>query len=369
MKIHHRFLALDGLRGVAAICVVVFHGLGSYGIQGYLPHAHLAVDFFFMLSGFVISSAYTHRLACGMTFRQFLLVRWIRLFPLYAVGLLLGLAIFCAKMLLQRMNVPGMHLGKVFFLALWFLPSSQELGQGWGTAFPLDPPAWSLFFEWLANIAWSTALISVDRWRQAILLFILGAGYFAQSIHFGGVRGGNFYNNLDLGLLRVAFPFLAGVMLFAAKPKPTAEPGDLGAVTLGAFLIALMALPSAAIGIPQGVFEGVAVCVAFPSIIFLGSKMFPTRRTAKVMSWLGEISYAIYIVHYPLIHMLNNLARAWATSLARVWLLVMIQLGIMLAASHVLMRLWDIPVRAYLSRRLLERPGSLATSAAPIDSA
>jgi peptidoglycan/LPS O-acetylase OafA/YrhL len=364
IKGRERFVALDGLRGIAAICVVIFHGLGGYGLQAYLPHAHLAVDFFFMLSGFVLANAYTHRIAGGMTVKQFLLIRLVRLYPLYAVGLLLGFGIFCAKVYLQRKDIAVAELGEALFLALWFLPTSQELAQGWETAFPLDPPAWSLFFEWLANIAWSAILVHLARPKLAILLCLLGAGYFAQSLHFDGVRGGNFYDNLDLGFLRVAFPFLAGVMLFTAKPRPDSEPRDLRVLALVVFLVVLLALPWERMGVSQGLFEGAAVCFAFPALIFLGAKVFPTRHAAMIMSWLGEISYAVYIVHYPLIHIFNNSARAWATSFGKVALLLTIQLAMILAVSQILIYFWDIPVRTYLSRRLAARPSSGPASTA-----
>jgi peptidoglycan/LPS O-acetylase OafA/YrhL len=79
----NRFDVLDGLRGVAALCILIHHWAQCVGASaGFLGHAYLAVEFFFLLSGFVISNAYEHKLMQAMSFRRFVLIRVIRLYPL-----------------------------------------------------------------------------------------------------------------------------------------------------------------------------------------------------------------------------------------------------------------------------------------------
>ena len=88
---HGRFGALDGLRGVAAV-IVVLHHLGNERLGPFNPtFGYIAVDLFFALSGFVIALNYDHRFAGGMTVKEFMLKRVLRLYPLYAAGLLLSL--------------------------------------------------------------------------------------------------------------------------------------------------------------------------------------------------------------------------------------------------------------------------------------
>jgi peptidoglycan/LPS O-acetylase OafA/YrhL len=151
MPIRHHFATLDGLRGDAAIIVVTFHALHPFdhpldSSPSLTPHAPLAVDFFFGLSGVVIGYAYLTRLLTVMSLREFAAARVIRLYPLLLAGTMIGALVFLAK--------SSGHLGELFtvvVLELALLPCSLGLGDGWPAGMaPLDTPAWSLSFEVLS---------------------------------------------------------------------------------------------------------------------------------------------------------------------------------------------------------------------------
>jgi peptidoglycan/LPS O-acetylase OafA/YrhL len=350
-----RFIALDGLRGIAAICVVVMHGLSGFALEpAYLPHAQLAVDFFFMLSAFVIANAYTARMQSGLTVRGFLSIRWIRLFPLYAVGLAIGIGAFAIKASERGIEVgPGALIADVA-LGLAFLPTPLTVGS-WLSAFPFNPPAWSLFFEWMANLAWATALF---RLRASwIFAFAVVAGLFfcRQALALDGVDGGSRWTNLGFGILRVAFPFLVGLFIWSMAPAPSDRARTFIAVVLSASLVMLFALQVSLLGISRGAYEAAVVCLAFPLIVYIGARvsLSPSSVLGRAMTWLGNVSYAVYVVHYPLVRAVDSAARSRGIRMDLVLPLSIVEAAFALLLAYVLVRFWDVPVRLFLSRRLL----------------
>ncbi|MGE0829924.1 MAG: acyltransferase family protein, partial [Hyphomonadaceae bacterium] len=147
-----RFLALDGLRGIAAVAVLLRH-FGSAAGPVRLPESYLAVDLFFLLSGFVLAHAYEQRLRAGMSFWDFLKARFIRLYPLYFLGTAIGAA---GAFWLASRNWGhaefGEMLGSLSF-NLAFLPSAFHEHN----PFPYNGPAWSLFYEMLASVIFALA--------------------------------------------------------------------------------------------------------------------------------------------------------------------------------------------------------------------
>jgi peptidoglycan/LPS O-acetylase OafA/YrhL len=83
------FNTLDGIRGLAAILVVIFHAEQFFGARPF-PKSYLAVDVFFLLSGAVVANAYEHRLQSDMSLARFTWLRIVRIYPLYLLGTVLG---------------------------------------------------------------------------------------------------------------------------------------------------------------------------------------------------------------------------------------------------------------------------------------
>ena len=287
-----RFLALDGMRGIAALAVLVIHmgGLPAQVVRG----GYLAVDFFFCLSGFVLAHAYGEG---SLGLGAFLRLRAIRLYPLYLVGLVFGIAsaVF--------LGVPARLLAGTVALSLFFLPTPFAVAgvpdQG-GSLYPLDPPAWSLFFEIVANVVWFAA----RRWitgATSILVIALCGALFTAAVLAYGVSSGAYWQNIWGGFARVFYSFLLGVLVYrlwrasAWRPRiPTWLP------VVG--LLALLAAP-----VNRQIFDPPAVMLAMPVLVFLGACAAPVgRASATLQQALGDASYAIYALHYPVIVLVDR---------------------------------------------------------------
>jgi peptidoglycan/LPS O-acetylase OafA/YrhL len=347
LPIRRHFATLDGLRGVAALVVVTLHALDSFDLSSLTPHAGLAVDFFFCLSGFVIGYAYEQRLLNTMSFLEFATARVIRLYPLILVGTLLGFAVFVAKSVTSHQS--PLTPNSLIALACEFLmvPSPIPIGQGWTGITPFDPPAWSLFFEFLANFIYAAFVRRLSKSVLAALLIFGAIIVLAQSYSIGGVGGGDHWNDLFGGVSRVFFPFFCGVFLFRRwTSHPSVERAKLAPVIAILLLgVLLYPVPRAA----NWLYESLAVLVAFPVIISAGARDTPGTLATSFYLFLGRLSYPLYILHYPLIRVFSNYARAHALHGFQFWLLFVVEIVCAIGFSIVMMKFFDEPFRSWLS--------------------
>lgn len=279
-----RFLALDALRGLAAFAVMGLHADGH--IARVLTHGRLAVDFFFVLSGFVLAHAYGEDSSALGFFRA----RLTRLYPMYLAGILLGVI----ELALRGGSV--VDLAAMVGPALLFLPS---IPVGAVYLYPLDAPAWSLLSELVANALWFPAR---RRMKGALGVGVLIAGAVAVLVvdaTLGRVGGGAMWNNILAGFARVGFGFTAGTLLYqvwrraAVRPR---VPGWVAVLLLGAVL----ATPVPAIFEPLGV-------LLVPAVVYLGACAQPVAGWASLSRWLGDISYPVYTIHVPIIGIIGVL--------------------------------------------------------------
>ena len=362
-----RYEILDGLRGVAAIMVVGFHLFeahsgGDHFIQ-VINHGYLAVDFFFLLSGFVIGYAYDDRWD-RMGLWGFFQRRLVRLHPMVVLGSLVGGAAyyFGGGGELFPM-ISSMPVGKVIFVmlvgcTLLPLPPSMDL-RGWGEMHSLNGPAWSLFFEYVANVLYAAFVRRFPRWLLGLLVGVCGAALvqFVLRNPMGDVVGGWSLDatQLRIGFTRMMFPFFAGLLLFRS--------GRLVRVNHAFWLCSLLVV--VALAIPRlggrehvwvnGLYEAVCIIVVFPLIVALGAGgHLHGRRSARICDLLGQISYPLYITHYPLIYVYT----AWVVdrhlNLRQAYPVAILILFGSIALSYVYLRFYDEPVRAWLRRRWLQ---------------
>ena len=283
------------MRGVAAFAVVCEHYAGNIG--GYYPaFGHLAVDLFFVLSGFVLESAYGKRLAQGLSVLEFMKARAIRLWPLILIGSILGIA---AQLVRPSAGLTHGQLAIAAAFNLLALPSPFADNR-WQHAFPINGPFWSLFFEfWVAN--WAFAAF-YRRLTAPVLWTIVGAGALGlviAEVMLGSIASGFSVPTAWVGFARVAFSFSLGILLarrHIRAPVPIAIPG-------GVILVGLAAVLFAPIGGPGGrVFELGSVFLAFPAFVLLGSNA--VERAPAVGKLLGEASFTLYAVHWPIVELL-----------------------------------------------------------------
>ncbi|MHC0440383.1 acyltransferase family protein [Flavobacterium sp. 3-210] len=352
---------LDGLRGVAAILVVTFHIFETFNggnrFKQIINHGYLAVDFFFLLSGFVVAYAYDDRWG-KMTQWEFYKRRLIRLQPMVIMGMIIGAIFYYFQTsdilfpMIANMEVWKLILTMVIGFTLLPIPPSLEI-RGWGEMHPLDGPAWSLFFEYIANILY--ALIFRKFSKKVLSFFVvIFAGLLINYLVFGpkgDVIGGWSLNleQMNIGFTRLLYPFFAGMLLCRLGKLIHLK----GAFWICSILITIvLALPR--FGDENslwmnGLYESFCIILVFPLIVAIGAGgQIKSDFSAKICKLLGDISYPIYITHYPLIYwytawVVNNKVSLEDGLLPGIALLVA---SIVLA--FVCLKLYDEPVRNWL---------------------
>lgn len=338
-----RFLTLDATRGVAAICVMLYHftasGLSSTAL---FPNAFVAVDYFFCLSGFILSFTYEQRLRDGMTTGAFMTRRLVRLYPMYLLCLLLGVA---AELFAPSLPREWSKFVLAGGMALLFLPTFAPFAVRIGTLtvddfmFPLNPPAWSLFYELVVNWIYGVARPST---LAILITMVLSFACYAQSVYFHVVPPGFNLATFGGGLARALFFFLAGILVFRIWQRVPPRLPAFWPVLSCVVLVAVCALP-------YGKYTYLATALLIPVLVWSATVDPVTRAEQLSYAWLGEVSYPIYVLHAPLIIALQPAVVSPGTP-AFSFPFVFAVAGAVVLAAFVLSRTWDIPVRRALAR-------------------
>ena len=376
-KSHYELL--DGLRGVAAILVVIYHifeglafaeatnGAGA-GLITTFNHGHIAVDFFFILSGFVISYAYDDRwktMSVGTFFKR----RLIRLHPMIVMGAIIGVVTFLIGGFEKWDGTvtPTSWVMIAMLLTMFMIPALPGLPyevRGNGEMFPLNGPMWSLFFEYVGNILYALIIRHLSTKILAALTIVLGAihawffvgniseydcigiGWTIDAVNFWG------------GLVRMLFPFTMG-MLLARTFKPRKVKGAFWICS--ALLILLFALPyiaSSGSASINSLYEFVCIAFIFPIIVLLGASgsccTSDNSSTQRINRFLGDLSYPLYIVHYPIMYLFY----AWLIdkqyySLGDCYAMAVLVVALSIALAYACLKLYDEPVRRWLAKRFI----------------
>ncbi len=357
------FDILDGLRGVAAITVVCFHLFEAFAtshIDQGINHGYLAVDFFFLLSGFVMGYAYDDRWTT-MTVRDFMVRRVIRLHPMVVMGALIGALLFyvqgCAAWDVSR--VPFTALMGATLLNMFLIPATPAIEiRGVGEMFPLNGPGWSLFFEYIGNMLYALILRKLSVTALAVLVFVAGCGLAAFAITgpYGDICAGFSLtdDNLTGGVLRLLFSFPAGLLLSRiVKPARIKGAFWIGSLTI----VVVSAIPrvggSDALWM-NGVYDTICCVVVFPLLVYLGASGTAMNNvTRRICKFSGAISYPLYMVHYPFIYWyyawVKNENLTFNQSLPGAAALVTGSIVL----AYVCLKGYDEPVRRWLTNRLL----------------
>ncbi len=364
---------LDGLRGVAALMVIWYHVFEGYAFAGggnieTLNHGYLAVDFFFILSGFVIGYAYDDRWDKSLTMKDFFKRRLIRLHPMVVMGAVLGAITFCIQGCVQW---DGTHVAiSMVMLSLlctiFFIPAMLGVGyevRGNGEMFPLNGPCWSLFFEYIGNILYALFIRRLSNKALTVFVVLLGAALAAFAVFnvstYGNIGVGWTLDGVNFlgGSLRMLFPFSLG-MLMSRNFKPMKVRGAFWICIVA--LIALFAVPYLE-GIEplcmNGVYEAFCVIVAFPIILWIGASGTTTDvQSTKVCKFLGDISYPVYVIHYPLMYLFYAwLIESKLYTLGETWHVAVCVFVLSIVLAYLCLKLYDEPIRKYLAKRFLSK--------------
>lgn len=331
---------LDGLRGVAALAVLLYHFSHPFDLP-WASHGWLAVDFFFALSGFVVASAYEQRLREVMPFRRFVSLRVIRLWPMLIVGVALGLPVLAARMLQGAPDWVGLAIAAVAGLAL--IPIRSELDPR--TAFPINPPAWSLFWEVAINLAYAALVRRLTTPIVIAVMVFSGLLMVPLGLAHGGLDNGGTIPTASLGAVRVCFSFSVGVLLWRARNRITLKlPSYVPLIAL----VGMFAVPNFSGDV---IYQLVSILLFCPLILAVSTNIGSTPFD-RVWSFIGALSYPLYLLHYPLVRVFGKLGRSLSLEGAALYGWIFLGSTISVVLAFVALKLIDEPVRAWLGARL-----------------
>jgi peptidoglycan/LPS O-acetylase OafA/YrhL len=341
----HRFHVLDGMRGIAALAVMLFH-YHSFGVHSrFFSNTFTAVDFFFVLSGFVLSHAYGEKLRVGTGAGDYLVRRIARLFPLAALGLLIGAPAFYVLSVAGKDAGYSVHnLVVMLSCNLFFLPYLGEWGVRAKDVFPIDHALWSIFLEMLASVAF----IWLVRMRGLTLLWIAVASYVAlfSAAALSGILPGFYLPSPDMGwnstnflggFPRVLCSFMCGMLLYRLyKLQPMN--GLLGFIQrrriasvplLYLCLVLTLFFPFYV----KGLFSWCAILFVAPFLVIQGGQIeCSSHLLSSASEFLGWVSYPIYCLHQPIMNTVKVLDKYDGWSRDASWRAIAIPAALLLAA-------------------------------------
>jgi peptidoglycan/LPS O-acetylase OafA/YrhL len=310
--------------------------------KNFIGHGFLAVDFFFCLSGFVIAYAYDQRID-RIGKRSFFLSRLIRLHPLVILGSILGLVTYLLDPFEQWQATSGDIL-IIFLCSLLLIPLPIMEARAFNL-FSFNAPAWSLFWEYVANILYAVILHRLKRSVLLILTLLAAGALFYVSFSAGNLLGGWSKDNWWHGGVRVAFSFLAGMLIFRSNWIITSR----GGILLPAVLLMLAFL------CPyfkwNWIAEALIVVFYFPFIVALGAGVKPGTHERKLCLFAGQLSYPLYMTHYAGIWIFGHYYTTQNPGTTELTIVIVAGVLFLIAFAWLVMKWYDLPVRRYLMNK------------------
>jgi peptidoglycan/LPS O-acetylase OafA/YrhL len=346
LKTKKHFAILDGLRGVAALAVVVFHFMEWVFpdvSKNFIGHGFLAVDFFFCLSGFVIGYAYDDRIrqiGAGAFFKS----RFIRLHPLVVLGSVLGLLGFLLDPFASSLAYDTGKLALLFIGSLFLIPLPM-MEERFFNLFAFNAPAWSLFWEYVANVFYAFVLYKVGRRSLAVLTILAAAGICLVSYRAGNLLGGWSKDNFLDGGARVAYSFLAGLLIYRSN---WILKNRLGFAGLAILLTLAFIMPWWKW---NWLTETLVVLFYFPLVVSLGAGSSLSPQWKKVCRFSGDISYPLYMTHYAAIWIFGNYYTKQKPPADELLYIIITGIIFLVVMAYLVMVFYDKPVRRYLAKK------------------
>lgn len=380
-----RYEILDGLRGVAALIVVGFHMMETYRGPDYasqiINHGYLAVDFFFVLSGFVTGYAYDDRWGRMSTW-EFFKRRLTRLHPMVVFSVLIGAAFYFFQGYYSKAALE--NTGWILFFAciltdLLMIPTGRGIDiRGWGEITSFNGPSWSLMFEYWGNVLYAFLFRRLPTVGLAAVCVV--SAFFTMDVALGwdvfglfhkqqfNLTGGWILNGQHMytGFVRLIYPYVCGLLiarLLSGRITPDNISGSPIRIKNSFFwcslaIVVILCMPciGGKVGVADGLYQCLAVWFLFPLIVLAGAGGNMTKEwTAKLCRFLGDISYPLYIVHYPVAMMQFRWIRNYPD--APMWMHIGVFISvyvISIALAYGALKTFDEPVRAWLKKHWLK---------------
>lgn len=377
LKTKPHYEILDGLRGVAAVIVVAFHICEAHAVSPLtqlINHGYLAVDFFFVLSGFVIGYAYDDRWG-KMSSWDFFKRRLIRLHPMVIMGTIIGAIGFyfgASQMFPLIHDTPVWKMLLVMLVGFTMVPLLPSMDiRGWQEMHPLNGPAWSLFFEYVANILYAFVVRRFSKVLLAILVLISGGVllHFALTTPQGNFAGGWSVDGtqLRIGFTRLMYPFFSGLLLFRMGKLIRVKHAFWLCSILMAIILALPRFGGAERPWLNGLYEALCILFLFPLIVSMGAGgSLHGRYSRRICEWLGQLSYPLYITHYTFIYIYTAWVADRKLPLSKTYPYALLVFFGSITIAFVCLKLYDEPVRHWLKKRYLKGAVSAPGSPAPV---
>ena len=345
--------------------VILFHlceaNNGGNRFRQIINHGYMAVDFFFLLSGFVIAYAYDDRWG-RMSVLEFAKRRLIRLHPMVIFGSVFGAALFYfaeGNYFPPIRTTPVGAMLVVMLVGCTLIPIPPALDiRGWAEMHPLNGPAWSLFFEYIGNALYATILRRISIRVLALLTFVsaLFLAHLAICGKNGDVIGGWSITpeQLHIGFARLLFPFLAGVLLMRLGKHIRMRGSFLPCSLLLIVALALPRFGGAGKLWINGLYEALCILLLFPLIVAMGAgEQLATGRSLRIARFFGDLSFPLYITHYPLIYIYTAWIADRQIPVSRAILPGIATLAAALLVAYAALKLYDEPVRQWLTRHYI----------------
>lgn len=346
LKSKPHFEILDGLRGLAAIVVVIFHFMEiiiTDFSKNFISHGYLAVDFFFCLSGFVVAYAYDNRIA-SMGLLSFIKLRLIRLQPLVIIGSVLGLLTFLFDPFSNLYAIYGIKETALIFLTSAFLIPYPVVSERYYNLFNLNAPSWSLFWEYVANLIYATILFKVTKRILPFLTVLAAIILVYVSWNANGLLGGWSGETFFDGLARVSFSFLMGMLLFRFN---LIIKNKLGLLSMSFLLLLAFLAPYKSEW--NFLVDPLLVIFYFPLLVSLGAGAILKPQHQSINSFSGVVSYPLYMTHYPFMWVFANYVVAVKPSNMELSWVIPISVILLILLAFLVSKFLDLPIRIYLT--------------------
>jgi len=351
-----RSFTLDAMRGIAAFSVVSHHfntvlspaEVGSLGLT--MPNSYLGVDFFYMLSGFVLARAYERKLKADLTVWRFMELRFIRLYPMFLLGILLGALNAFGRIAFQTPHaIDPVQAVFAFILNAFMVPDGAS-----GNLYTLNMPAWTLLFEMLINFLFGLVLFRMRaRWLAGFAL-ACAAFYLWGHAKWNDGSIGLTWPTALFGFARAGYAFPIGLILGRAFAGRMSKSSLLSVVLLALLAWTFFFGPPLKFNFA---FDVLSLFVLLPATIWCGAHLQAPPKFRRACEIIGDGSYPLFVIHFPLLHIVFFV-------FARVigipaWLTVLGFLPGAFVLALVIFHKLDVPVRSWLSAKSKLRPTAM----------